>query len=125
MKLIAVTKAKTNAAATQIHLSAEQIALGNIKAGTIGKGSIGNSNVLTGTLNFNQDKLASVSARVEGRIERLYFKNVGDYVAKGTKLYDLYSEQLNNAKQEYLNALEQKNILGNSLINYDVLIESA
>ena len=110
---------------TQVHLSDEQILLGNIKADTVGKGVIGDKLVLTGTLNFNQDKLSSVNARVEGRIDKLYFKNIGDYVKKGAKLYDLYSEQLNNAKQEYVTALEQQNTLGNSLINYGVLVESA
>lgn len=129
MKLIAVKKAKSDmanmASSMQIQLSPEQIRLGNIQADTIGKGTIGNNMVLTGTLNFNQDKLASVSARVEGRVERLYFKNVGDYVAKGTKLYDLYSEQLNNAKQEYIHAVEQENTIGNTLINYTALVESA
>ncbi|MBN9484569.1 MAG: efflux RND transporter periplasmic adaptor subunit [Bacteroidetes bacterium] len=129
MKLIAVKKAKNNmtnmASAMQIQLSPEQIRLGNIQTDTIGKGTIGSNLVLTGTLNFNQDKLASVSARIEGRLERLYFKNVGDYVAKGTKLYALYSEQLNNAKQEYIHAVEQESTIGNTLINYAALVESA
>jgi len=128
MKLIAVSKTskmnddKMN---MQIHLSAEQIRLGNIQADTIGKGTFGNKLVLTGTLNFNEDKLSSVSARVEGRIDKLYFKNIGDYIKKGDKLYELYSEQLNNAKQEYVTALEQANSIGNSLINYAALVESA
>lgn len=128
MKLIAVPKTSMsmNAGKTmQIQLSAEQIRLGNIEADTIGKESIGDKLVLTGTLNFNQDKLSSVSARVEGRVDKLYFKNIGDYVAKGAKLYDLYSEQLNNAKQEYVNALQQESSMGNSLINYAALVESA
>ncbi|KAA9035447.1 efflux RND transporter periplasmic adaptor subunit [Ginsengibacter hankyongi] len=124
MKLIAVSK-KSNSASTQIHLNAEQITLGNIQADTVGKGIIGDKLVLTGTLNFNQNELSSVTARVEGRVDRLYFKNVGDYVQKGDKLYDLYSEQLNNAKQEYINALQQQNSMGNSLINYGALVESA
>jgi membrane fusion protein, copper/silver efflux system len=124
MKLIAVPKNSTSTT-TEIHLSPEQIALGNIQADTVSKGSIGDKLILTGTLNFNQDKLSSVSARVEGRIEKLYFKNMGDYVDKGDKLYDLYSEQLNNAKQEYINALQQQNSIGNSLINYGSLVESA
>ncbi len=55
----------------------------------------------------------------------MYFKNVGDYVAKGTKLYALYSEQLNNAKQEYIHAVEQQSTIGNTLINYAALVESA
>ena len=124
MNLIAVSKTNTNAA-TQVHLSAEQIKLGNIEADTIGTASIGDRLILTGTLSFNQDKLSTVSARVEGRIDKLYFKNTGDYIHKGDKLYDLYSEQLNNAKQEYINALQQQNSIGNTLINYAALVESA
>ncbi|WP_206106608.1 efflux RND transporter periplasmic adaptor subunit [Ilyomonas limi] len=124
MKLIAVpkTSASNN---MQIHLSEEQIKLGNIQTDTVGKGNIGEQMVLTGTLNFNQDKLSTVSARVEGRIEKLYFKTTGDYVVKGAKLYDLYSEQLNNAKQEYVHVIEQESVMGNSLINYEALMESA
>ena len=34
-----------------------------------------------------------------GRVERLYYKNLGDYVKKGSALYEIYSEDLNNAKQ--------------------------
>ncbi|QEC69246.1 efflux RND transporter periplasmic adaptor subunit [Panacibacter ginsenosidivorans] len=124
MKLIAVPKSSMNATA-QVHLSSVQIKLGNIQADTIRNGSIGDKMILTGTLNFNQDNLSSVSARVEGRIERLYFKNIGDYVRKGDRLYDLYSEQLNNAKQEYVTALQQESAIGNSLINYHALVESA
>lgn len=128
MKLIAVSKTSRmdgNKMNMQLHLSAEQIKLGNIKADTIGGGAFGDKLILTGTLNFNQDKLSSVSARVEGRIDKLYFKNIGDYVKKGDKLYDLYSEQLNNAKQEYVNVLGQIQTVGNSLINYGALVESA
>lgn len=110
---------------TQIHLSLEQIKLGNIHADTVGKGSIGDKQILTGTLNFNEDKLSSISARIEGRVDKLYFKEMGDYVQKGDKLYDLYSEQLNNAKQEYIAALNEQNTIGNSLINYGALVESA
>jgi len=125
MKLIAVPITSNSTTQTpQIHLTSERITLGNIQADTVGKGSIGDKLVLTGTLNFNQDKLSSVNARVEGRVDRLYFKNVGDYVQKGDKLYDLYSEQINNSKQEYINALNEKNSIGNSLINYGTLVES-
>ena len=126
MILIAVPKTSASTGSKiQMRLSAEQIKLGNIQTDTVGKGNIGEKMVLTGTINFNQDKLAVVSARVEGRVEKLYFKNVGDYVAKGAKLYDLYSEQLNNAKQEYIHLEEQETVIGNLLINYAALVQSA
>jgi Cu(I)/Ag(I) efflux system membrane fusion protein len=60
-----------------------------------------------------------------GRVDRLYYKNIGDYIKKGSPLLEVYSEQLNNAKQEYLLALQRRNVLDNSLINFDQVIESA
>ena len=125
MKLIAVSLASKPATTTEIHLSAEQIRLGNIQADTVGRGNVGSKLLLTATLNFDQNELSSVNARVEGRVDKIYFKSVGDYVHKGDKLFDLYSEQLNNAKQEYINALEQESTIGNTLINYAALVESA
>ena len=110
----------------EILLSEQQIQLGNIQTDTIRNGTIGDQLVLTATLNFDQMKATSVSSRVMGRIEKLYFKNLGDYVKKGAPLYDLYSEELNNAKQEYLLALEQKKTFANeTVIDFDQLLQSA
>ncbi|HEU5168729.1 MAG TPA: efflux RND transporter periplasmic adaptor subunit, partial [Chitinophagaceae bacterium] len=109
-----------------ILLSEQQIQLGNIHTDTIRNGSIGDQVVLTATLNFDQMKANSVSSRVMGRIEKLYFKNTGDYVRKGAALYDLYSEELNNAKQEYLLVLEQKRtFINETAIDFDQLLRSA
>jgi len=125
MQLIQVNNSVTSKA-DEINLSKEQIALGNIHADTIGKGYIGDQLVLTATLNFDQMKAISVSSRVMGRVERLYYKNLGDYVIKGSPLFDLYSEELNNAKQEYLLALDKRKILGTeTVIDFDQLIQSA
>jgi Cu(I)/Ag(I) efflux system membrane fusion protein len=93
---------------------------------TIRTGTIGNQLVLTATLNFNQMKSSSVSSRVMGRVEKLYFKNLGDYVKKGSPLYDLYSEELNNARQEYLLILDKKKAFsGETAIDYEQLLQSA
>ncbi|NNV55436.1 efflux RND transporter periplasmic adaptor subunit [Panacibacter sp. KCS-6] len=109
----------------EIELSDAQVQLGNIQTDTIQSGSIGNRQVLTATLNFNEEAITNISARVAGRVDRLYFKNTGDYIRKGDKLYDIYSEDLNNAKQEYLLALEKQNSLSTSLIDFAQVIESA
>jgi len=123
MNLIAVTKSDSTMD-NAIHLSKEQIELANIHTDTIRSGTSGSKMTLTGTLNFDQTKLVSLSARVEGRIQTLYFKNIGDYVHKGDKLYDIYSEQLNNAKREYVTVLQESSI-DNTLINYPGLIDAA
>ncbi len=110
----------------EILLSEQQIQLGNIQTDTIRSGTIGDQLVLTATLNFDQMKASSVSSRVMGRVERLYFKNLGDYVKKGSPLYDLYSEELNNAKQEYLLVLDKKEVFTNeTIIDFDQLLQSA
>lgn len=110
----------------EILLSEQQIQLGNIQTDTIRSGTIGDQLVLTATLNFDQMKASSVSSRVMGRVERLYFKNLGDYVKKGSPLYDLYSEELNNAKQEYLLVLDRKKVFANeTIIDFDQLLQSA
>ena len=124
MKLIEVIKtAKSKNEGVQ--LNEQQIELGNILTDTIRTGIIGEQIVLTATLNTDERKINAVSARVMGRIERLYFKNMGDYVRKGNKLFDIYSEELNSAKQEYLLALEKQKILDNSIVDFTELIQSA
>ncbi len=123
---LTLVKKSTSENKDEILLSEQQIQLGNIQTDTIRSGSIGDKLVLTATLNFNQMKASSVSSRVMGRIEKLYYKNLGDHVKKGTPLYDLYSEELNNAKQEYLLILDKKKTFSNeNTIDFNQLIESA
>ena len=123
MDLIAVSKSKETR--DEIMLSDEQIQLGNIQTDTLGRALSGDKVVLTATLNFDEMKVNTVSARITGRIDRLYYKNTGDFVKKGDHLFDLYSEELNTVKQEYLAALERQQTLGNSIIDFKQLLQSA
>jgi Cu(I)/Ag(I) efflux system membrane fusion protein len=123
MELIPVKK--TSETKDEIMLSDEQIQLGNIQTDTLGSTLMGDKVVLTATLNFDEMKVNTVSARITGRIDRLYFKNTGDFIKKGDHLFDLYSEELNTAKQEYLAALERQQTLGNSIIDFKQLLQSA
>ena len=124
MNLIQVKKSNAPKS-DELQLSEQQIQLGNIVVDTIGNGVIGNETVLTAALNYDQQKLTSVSSRVMGRIDKLYHKNIGDYIRKGEPLIEVYSEELNNAKQEYLLALERRKVLDNSLIDFGQVIKSA
>lgn len=125
MELTAVKKSNSENE-DEILLSEQQIQLGNIETDTIRTATIGDQLVLPGTLNFNQMKITSVSSRVAGRIEKLYFKNSGDFVGKGAALYDIYSEELNSAKQEYLLALDRKKAFtSETAIDFNELLQSA
>lgn len=123
-----LTPVKKNSAdnPNELAISEQQVMLGNIRVDTIRQGRLGDKLVLTATLNFDQMEASSVSSRVMGRIERLYMKNPGDYVRKGMPLFDLYSEELNNAKQEYLLSIEKRKAFsGESTIPFDELVRSA
>ncbi len=125
MPLTAVKKS-TAQNKDELQLSHQQIQLGNISVDTIRSGNIGSQTVLTAVLNFDLTRTSAISSRVMGRVEQLYFKNVGDYISQGDKLFDIYSEELNNAKEEYLLALERrKAFAGNDAMDFSSLLQSA
>lgn len=115
----------SNLANDELRLSDQQIQLGNIQVDTLKNGLLGDQVVLPATLNFDQSGINTVSSRVMGRIEKLYFRNEGDYVRKGDRLFDLYSEDLNTARQEYVMALERQKNLDNSVIDFGQLVRSS
>jgi len=61
-----------------------------------------------GFVKYDEDKLVHIHPRVEGWIEKLYIKAVGDPIKKSQPLYELYSPELVNAQEELLLALERK-----------------
>jgi membrane fusion protein, copper/silver efflux system len=124
MELISVHK-EHGQTEEEVVLSDQQVQLGNIRLDTIGKSVMGNKTVLTATLATDESKTVVINARMAGRIEKLYFKTTGNYLHRGDRLYDLYSEELNNAKQEFLLALEKQKILDNSIIDFKQLVESS
>ncbi|MDQ6757041.1 MAG: efflux RND transporter periplasmic adaptor subunit, partial [Bacteroidota bacterium] len=77
------------------------------------------------TLNMDQNKTNSVSARINGRVDKLYYKNIGEYIPKNAKLAEIYSEELNNAKQEYIMVLQRQKTFDNALVDFTNIISSA
>lgn len=62
-----------------------------------------------GYVAYDEDKLVHIHPRVQGWIEKLYVKAIGDPVKKGQPLYEIYSPELVNAQEELLLALDRKN----------------
>ncbi|UCJ09629.1 efflux RND transporter periplasmic adaptor subunit [Chitinophaga pendula] len=124
MDLIQVHRNGNNAPGT-LQLSREQEILANIQVDTVKEKNLGDETVLTGRLVTDEERISAISARISGRIDKLYFRNEGDFVQQGAPLYELYSEELNNAKQEYILALEKKEELGTATIDFTQLLESA
>lgn len=96
----------------EISLSKQQIQLGNITTQIIGQTQNSVAQNYTGVLVANQEKINTIASRAMGRIEKLYFKTLGEYVKKNTPVYSLYSEDLAIAKQDYYTAYKQLDMPG-------------
>lgn len=57
---------------------------------------------MSGIVVPDERRTNKISARINGRIEKLYVRFPYEYVSKGQKLLDLYSEELNTAVSEYI-----------------------
>lgn len=114
-----------DSADNEIALSDQQIKLGNITTQTIAETQSSVEQSYTGVLTINQEKIKTISARAMGRIEKLYFKTVGDYIAKNQPVYQLYSEDIAIAKQDYSTAYKQLSMPGDFGKNAKTMLNAA
>lgn len=98
---VVITKDEMNA----IRLSKTQEELADIKVDTVKIRPISEELMLTGTFGVNENNISVISSRINGRIDKLFFKNNGDEIHTGDTLYLIYSEELLAAEKEYLLAL--------------------
>lgn len=80
-----------------------------VRVSTVKKGILNRTINTVGYVSFDEEKIFHVHTRVEGWVERLHVKSVGETVKKGQKLFELYSPDLVNAQEEFLTALKSKN----------------
>ncbi|SHI02684.1 efflux RND transporter periplasmic adaptor subunit [Ferrimonas marina] len=59
-----------------------------------------------GTVQYNEDAISHVHTRVTGWVEQLGVTTVGQRVEQGDLLYQLYSPELVNAQDDYLQAMD-------------------
>ncbi len=67
-----------------------------------------------GNIDYDEPKMTSINAKVDGWVEKLYVDQTGQLVQKGQPLLELYSPKLVSAQQEYLLALRNKEALKDS-----------
>ena len=58
-----------------------------------------------GYVDFDENKISHIHLRTKGWIEKLLVKSEGERVKKGQLLFEVYSPELVNAQEEYLQAL--------------------
>ena len=67
-----------------------------------------------GSLDYDEEKIFLVNTKFEGWIEKAYVNYVGESVAKGDPLVEIYSPDLVSTQEEYLSALAYRDKMKNS-----------
>ncbi|EMB16350.1 efflux RND transporter periplasmic adaptor subunit [Rhodopirellula europaea] len=77
-----------------------------------------------GSIDFDESRLSTISAYIDGRLEELYADYVGVEVTEGDDLALIYSPKLYSAQTEYIASMESKSV-GRFSINSSDLREMA
>ncbi|MHC9510527.1 efflux RND transporter periplasmic adaptor subunit [Kangiella sp. M94] len=80
-----------------------------VRTATVQSGRLSLNVQTVGYVQYNENKLVHISPRVEGWVEKLYVRAIGDPVKAGEPLYSLYSPTLVNAQEELLLASKRGN----------------
>lgn len=116
---------KEGSAMDMVTLTERDELYANIKIDTVKQKFIAEYTTLLGTTNFDERKLAIVTARIRGRLDKLFVRNPQQAVTVGQPLYSIYSEELLSYENEFLNALQQQTQFNSMKSVIDQLVESA
>jgi Cu(I)/Ag(I) efflux system membrane fusion protein len=92
----------------EIPMTPSAIALANIQTTVVKKGAPEKKVYLLGKIKPDERKIAELTARFSGRIEKLFVNYTGQNVKKGEKLATIYSPDLITAQRELLEAIKYK-----------------
>ena len=90
-----------------LHLPTSQEELSALQLDTAKLKSLAEKDNLLGVAALDEEKVTVVSARVKGRLQRLYVRNPGELVRKGQPIFQIYSEELQTQVQEFRLLLQE------------------
>lgn len=120
-----VPKSQSSEDNNNLMLNESQIRLANITTQKVALQSVDQTVVINSRLVVDQDYSEAITSRVAGRVERLFFKEIGRVVKKNEPLYELYSETLLTLQKEYLVAKDQYEALGKTETRYESFIKAS
>jgi len=119
MDLIPATSGEVSGAALgprELRLSPEAIALANIEVAPVERKVVGAEIRMVGKIDYDETRLAYITARFPGRLDQLYADYTGIPVRKGDHMVLIYSPELLTAQEELLQALRTvKELAGTDL----------
>lgn len=91
-----------------VSLSGKKQMLANVSTVVVKKENLQEQITAYSYLDFVENNRKTISARFNGRIEKLFVDKTGDYIRKGQALFEIYSPDLVQAQNEYLIALANR-----------------
>ncbi len=109
MDLIPVSNMEAETvAADEIQMSEAAVSIANVQTVTVQKAVPGKELYLPGKVQADERRIADITSRFGGRIEKLYVNFTGQQVKRGQKLASIYSPQLVTAQKELFEAAKFK-----------------
>jgi Cu(I)/Ag(I) efflux system membrane fusion protein len=96
----------------QLKLTPTAMKLADIRTAAVGRQFATTEIRMVGKVVSDETRLGNITARVPGRIDRMYVDYTGIQVRKGDHLISLYSPELITAQQELLQSLKNYNQFG-------------
>jgi Cu(I)/Ag(I) efflux system membrane fusion protein/cobalt-zinc-cadmium efflux system membrane fusion protein len=85
-----------------------------VRTATVHRADFNRSIRTVGKIDYNEENIFIVSSKISGWIEKLHVDYTGKPVRKGEPLLEIYSPELVTTQQEYLLALKNKQLVGES-----------
>jgi Cu(I)/Ag(I) efflux system membrane fusion protein len=114
-------KEGSNNTAGMISISNAQAILANVSTVKVKKEIMKKDLSAYSYIDFAEENKKMITARFNGRIDKLFVNKTGDYIHKGQKLFEIYSPDLVQAQNEFLIALGNSQQSGSN----NILLKSA
>lgn len=96
----------SNAAAHTVRIDPTVVQNMNVRTEPARRGDLSQRVRTVGSLEYDQQRMVTVTTKYAGWVERVYVNYVGEPVAKGEPLFEIYSPELLQTEQELLSALQ-------------------
>lgn len=95
----------------RVQLTPQRIALANVQTSTVEYKPLERQIRAVGLFDYDETRLARLSARVSGRADELFINSTGQAIKRGEPVYSIYSPDVFTAQREYLLARSRVNEL--------------
>jgi multidrug efflux pump subunit AcrA (membrane-fusion protein) len=86
----------------------------NVRTGLVGRGALYRRVRTFGTIEFDEARVADVTTKFGGWVERLFADTTGAAVHQGDPLFELYSPEFYQAQNEFIAAINSANAMSGS-----------